>query len=175
MPNNRFNKLKPKELAPKLTSPSLSNKITSWIKNLSFLMYPVHHAKFLAIWTCAKPVFHTLKISSSWVSSVIIVGLIPLIPKPMGKSHKMLVSSPLRLKEMMTWRGIFSRYLYFKFQSETCGVNLPDLELELDYGTLGGVFTTVEGLLEKISDHLGSNNPFVDSDPEFAAKISHIL
>lgn len=29
------------------------------------------------------------------------------------------------------------------FKSETCKVSLPDLELELDYGTLGGVFTTV--------------------------------
>lgn len=32
-------------------------------------------------------------------------------------------------------------------QSETCSVNLPDIELELGFGTLGGVFTTVEGLL----------------------------
>lgn len=52
---------------------------------------------------------------------------------------------------------------------------MPEIEFELDYGTLGGVFTTVEGLLEKIADHLNSNNPFVDSDPEFAGKISNIL
>lgn len=33
------------------------------------------------------------------------------------------------------------------FKSETCYVSIPEIELELDYGTLGGVFTTVEGLL----------------------------
>jgi len=44
--------------------------------------------------------------------------------------------------------------------------------LELDYGTLGGVFTTVEGLLEKIHDHLYEHNPFADSDKEFGQRMS---
>jgi zinc finger protein len=60
-------------------------------------------------------------------------------------------------------------------QSETCAVKLPDIELELGYGTLGGVFTTVEGLIEKIYDHFEENNPFVDSDSEFAARIAVLL
>jgi len=47
--------------------------------------------------------------------------------------------------------------------------------LELDYGTLGGVFTTVEGLLEKISDHLGSQNPFTDSDSSFYERMKKLL
>jgi C4-type Zn-finger protein len=38
------------------------------------------------------------------------------------------------------------------------------VELELDCGTLGGVLTTVEGLLEKTHDHLSDHNSFVDSD-----------
>lgn len=29
-------------------------------------------------------------------------------------------------------------------------MDLPEIELELQYGTLGGVFTTIEGLIEKI-------------------------
>lgn len=33
------------------------------------------------------------------------------------------------------------------FKSESCAVKLPELDIELDYGTLGGVYTTVEGLL----------------------------
>ena len=49
-------------------------------------------------------------------------------------------------------------------KSETCAVNLPDIELELCMGTLGGVFTTVEGLIEKIQDHLDETNQFADSD-----------
>ncbi len=54
-------------------------------------------------------------------------------------------------------------------------MSIPDIELELNYGTLGGVFTTVEGLLEKISDHFESNNPFVDSDKEFSNRISVLV
>ena len=33
-------------------------------------------------------------------------------------------------------------------QSETCLVQIPELDFEADMGTLGGKFTTVEGLLE---------------------------
>lgn len=29
------------------------------------------------------------------------------------------------------------------FKSDSCSVEIPELELELDYGTLGGVYTTV--------------------------------
>jgi zinc finger protein len=43
------------------------------------------------------------------------------------------------------------------FKSETAAVIIPELELELSYGTLGGVYTTVEGVLEKILYHLDSN------------------
>lgn len=50
------------------------------------------------------------------------------------------------------------------FKSETCGLTIPELDLELVHGTLGGVYTTVEGLLEKIGDNLVKNNPFADSD-----------
>jgi len=52
---------------------------------------------------------------------------------------------------------------------------LPDIELELGYGTLGGVFTTVEGLLEKIHDSFEESNPFADSDKEFSGRISSLL
>lgn len=52
------------------------------------------------------------------------------------------------------------------FKSETCYVSIPELELELDYGTLDGVYTTVEGLLEKIHHHLGGRNQFIDSDSD---------
>lgn len=38
------------------------------------------------------------------------------------------------------------------FQSDTAGVKVPELDLELASGTLGGVVTTVEGLITKISE-----------------------
>ena len=61
------------------------------------------------------------------------------------------------------------------FKSETCYVNIPEIELELDYGTLGGVYTTVEGLLEKIETHLSKLNSFVDSDAEFGQRMKKLL
>lgn len=39
----------------------------------------------------------------------------------------------------------------FVFQSDTASVEIPELELELSSGTLGGLVTTVEGLLTNIS------------------------
>lgn len=37
-------------------------------------------------------------------------------------------------------------------QSDTASVRIPELDLELTSGTLGGVVTTVEGLITKISE-----------------------
>jgi hypothetical protein len=36
---------------------------------------------------------------------------------------------------------------------------VPELEFELEAGTLGGLFTTVEGLLSQARDHLTQANP----------------
>lgn len=38
------------------------------------------------------------------------------------------------------------------YQSDTAGVKVPELDLELASGTLGGVVTTVEGLITKINE-----------------------
>ena len=37
-------------------------------------------------------------------------------------------------------------------QSDTASVKVPELDLELASGTLGGLVTTVEGLITKISE-----------------------
>lgn len=37
-------------------------------------------------------------------------------------------------------------------QSDTASVIIPEIELELASGTLGGVVTTIEGLIMKISE-----------------------
>jgi zinc finger protein len=49
-------------------------------------------------------------------------------------------------------------------KSDTCAVRIPELELELMEGTLGGRFTTVEGLLTQIREQLEEKNPFVTGD-----------
>jgi zinc finger protein len=49
-------------------------------------------------------------------------------------------------------------------KSDTAGLEIPELELELDEGGLDGVYTTVEGLLNKLYDRLESANPFGSGD-----------
>ncbi|CAK9438795.1 uncharacterized protein LODBEIA_P30190 [Lodderomyces beijingensis] len=41
-------------------------------------------------------------------------------------------------------------------KSETCGMNIPELNLDLTPGTLGGRFTTIEGLLTQVLSELNS-------------------
>ena len=49
-------------------------------------------------------------------------------------------------------------------KSDTAGVCIPELDLEITQGSLGGFFTSVEGLLEKIRAHLKEGNPFGTGD-----------
>lgn len=49
-------------------------------------------------------------------------------------------------------------------KSEAATVEVPELELELAAGTLGGRFTTVEGLLVSIKEQLTAANPFALGD-----------
>jgi len=49
-------------------------------------------------------------------------------------------------------------------KSETASCEIPEKELHLGRGTLGGRFTTVEGLLAGIKDDLLKSNPFVSGD-----------
>lgn len=53
-------------------------------------------------------------------------------------------------------------------KSETCYLHVPEIGLELQMGTLGGRFTTIEGLLNQVYDELNSKVPFSkgDSAPE---------
>ncbi|XP_053547355.1 zinc finger protein ZPR1 [Bombina bombina] len=70
-------------------------------------------------------------------------------------------------------------------KSETCNVNIPELEFELGMGALGGKFTTLEGLLKDIRDLVVDKNPFTLGDSsmsdrkgklqEFGRKIDQIL
>ncbi|XP_076457372.1 zinc finger protein ZPR1-like [Babylonia areolata] len=49
-------------------------------------------------------------------------------------------------------------------KSETSIIRIPELDFETEMGTLGGKFTTVEGLLEDIKRQLGDSNPFLMGD-----------
>jgi len=49
-------------------------------------------------------------------------------------------------------------------KSDTAGIEIPEIEMELDEGGLDGVYTTVEGLLEKLHRKLNEANPFQTGD-----------
>lgn len=62
------------------------------------------------------------------------------------------------------WLETFSRFVERSIvanytdlpQSDTAALTIPELGLTLQHGTLGGRFTTVEGLLNQIFEELGS-------------------
>jgi len=50
------------------------------------------------------------------------------------------------------------------FKSDTVEVKLPDCGIELEPGTQGSMYTTVEGLFAQIIEHLDKTNPFGKGD-----------
>jgi zinc finger protein len=61
-------------------------------------------------------------------------------------------------------------------KSETAGMTIPEIDLVLTHGTLGGRFTTVEGILDQIYDEL-AEKAFVgdSSEVEERAKYESFL
>ncbi|KAJ3368219.1 nucleolar zinc-finger protein [Kappamyces sp. JEL0680] len=49
-------------------------------------------------------------------------------------------------------------------KSESCGLTIPEIDLELATGTLGGRFTTVEGLLTQVYEELEGRSQFLTGD-----------
>lgn len=70
-------------------------------------------------------------------------------------------------------------------KSETCSFAIPELEFEVGAGTLGGKFTTLEGLLVAMKDQLFDHNPLLCGDSataeakermaEFTAKLTDVI
>ena len=50
------------------------------------------------------------------------------------------------------------------FKSDSCTVRIPEINMQLEPGTLGAVYTTVEGFLTKIIDQMEEVNPFNKGD-----------
>lgn len=46
------------------------------------------------------------------------------------------------------------------FKSDTAVMAIPEVDFAMAPGTLGGLYTTVEGLLDKVITNLEENNPF---------------
>ncbi len=74
-------------------------------------------------------------------------GAIP----PMGQSITLRIESATDLK-----RDIL--------KGDSAMLQIPELDLEVSHGSLGGLYTTVEGLLNKVYTNLRDNNPFAVGD-----------
>ncbi|CBK24796.2 uncharacterized protein [Blastocystis hominis] len=55
-------------------------------------------------------------------------------------------------------------------KSDTAAVYIPELDLELEAGSLGGMYTTVEGLLTQIIDSMSENSPIFLGDSAIEEK-----
>ena len=67
------------------------------------------------------------------------------------------------------------------FKSDYTRLEIPEIELVLEPGTLGSMFTTIEGLLMKIHERLTADNPFKTGDSstntifqQFLAKVENL-
>jgi len=49
-------------------------------------------------------------------------------------------------------------------KSETCELSIPELDFALQYSSMGGRFTTVEGLLVNLKEEIGKVSPFAMGD-----------
>ncbi|KAJ2778507.1 nucleolar zinc-finger protein, partial [Coemansia javaensis] len=49
-------------------------------------------------------------------------------------------------------------------KSETSSFKIPELDLDMLAGTMGGRFTTIEGLLRQVHEELSARVPFIDGD-----------
>ncbi|KAJ1769259.1 nucleolar zinc-finger protein [Coemansia sp. RSA 1813] len=55
-------------------------------------------------------------------------------------------------------------------KSETSSFKVPEIELDMFAGTMGGKFTTIEGLLRQVHDELDRKAPFLDGDSTAAER-----
>ncbi|KAJ2015512.1 nucleolar zinc-finger protein [Coemansia sp. S680] len=55
-------------------------------------------------------------------------------------------------------------------KSETSSFNIPELDLDMVAGTLGGRFTTIEGLIRQVHNELDSRVPFMEGDSAVAER-----
>jgi len=63
------------------------------------------------------------------------------------------------------------------FKSETAEVSINELGLTMTTGSLGGVYSTVEGLFMKLIETLRDNNPFMgdSADKEFTSRFDGFI
>ena len=66
---------------------------------------------------------------------------------------------------------ISSTNVFPSHQAETASVAIPELDFELETGTLGGRFTTIEGLLKQVKEQLKMAYPASAGDSSVGSKL----
>lgn len=61
------------------------------------------------------------------------------------------------------------------FKSDSAKFSILELGFDMDAGSLGSLYTTVEGLLAKVIDELDTNNPFGKGDSATNDKFMEFL
>ena len=61
------------------------------------------------------------------------------------------------------------------YKGDNWSVDIPEIDLHLIPGSLGGIYTTVEGLIDKIYDKLEESNPFTAGDSSLDEKFRVFL
>ncbi|KYN28845.1 PREDICTED: zinc finger protein ZPR1 [Trachymyrmex cornetzi] len=87
------------------------------------------------------------------------------------KSGSGIESQGVRIEVTITGKEDFSRDL---LKSETCDMEIPELELEVGPTILGGRFTTVEGIIAAMKEQLSSSTAFTgdSTDPEIVNRMN---
>ena len=57
------------------------------------------------------------------------------------------------------------------YKGDNCSINIPEVDLYLVPGSLGGIYTTVDGLISAIHDKLEEANPFSSGDSAMNKKV----
>lgn len=90
------------------------------------------------------------------------------------KSGGGIESQGVRIEVTITGKEDFSRDL---LKSETCDMEIPELELEVGPAILGGRFTTVEGIIAAMKEQLSSSTPLTgdSSDSETVKRMEAFI
>lgn len=83
------------------------------------------------------------------------------------KSGSGIEPEGVKIEVLVRGKDDFSRDV---LKSDTCSMEIPELELEVGPAALGGRFTTVEGVLTATKEQLTSGSAFGDSKDEEAIK-----
>lgn len=86
------------------------------------------------------------------------------------KSGSGIEDQGVRIEVTITGKEDFGRDL---LKSETCDMEIPELELEVGPATLGGRFTTVEGIIAAMKEQLSTSTAYTGdtSDSETVNRI----